>query len=527
MRFSIWMKLSCCGLLWATSPAFAQSHRVLPINSQALHAWFAAPVAQTATHIHSREFNGWRSLDISIDGVIEFTDDDRDVKSLSPDGHFRVEEGTWFGGRSYEVKADAAGNLTKTYSLGWSAKALDSDGRAWLARMLPEVIRNSAAGAPQRIARLLHQGGPQAVLSEVGVIRNDAAKRIYLEELFSETSLTDEQLKEAARLIRKISSDGEKAQVILFVEAKYFNDDLRWQLFDAVASISSDGDKRRVLSDIAEKDGDRPETAISIARTARSISSDGDKAAVLMDIADQYRTNDELRGAYFAAVNSISSDGDHARVLSKLLSENVQDSETLDAVLKSAERISSDGDKANVLTRAIPRYMDDEPIRIAFFDTANSISSDGDHRAVISALLQRSGLAAATLADIATSARRISSDGDKARVLIELAGDNIDPIREPFFAATNSISSDGDRRRVLQTVLDKSGTSDAIAITAIESAARLSSDGDKSSVLLDAVDRYSSHLEVNTALRKALEGMTSDVDYRRVMTALNSHSASR
>ena len=46
--------------------------------------------------MHISEHNGMTSFDLRIDGTIEFTDDDRDVKSLSPNGHFRLEEGGWF-----------------------------------------------------------------------------------------------------------------------------------------------------------------------------------------------------------------------------------------------------------------------------------------------------------------------------------------------------------------------------------------------------------------------------------------------
>jgi hypothetical protein len=84
------------------------------------------------THMEMTTRNGLTSLSVKIDGAIEFTDDDRDVKSLSPGGHFRMEEGTWLSGRVYDVKADSAGNLTKTYSVGSSVKPLDSEGRAWL-----------------------------------------------------------------------------------------------------------------------------------------------------------------------------------------------------------------------------------------------------------------------------------------------------------------------------------------------------------------------------------------------------------
>jgi beta-lactamase regulating signal transducer with metallopeptidase domain len=478
------------------------------------------------THMQMTTRNGWTSLSVKVDGTIEFTDDDRDVKSLSPGGHFRVEEGTWLSARVYDVKADSAGNLTKTYSVGGSTKPLDPEGRAWLERFLPQMIRDSAIGAGPRVTRILRQGGPQAVITEIGLIHSDGSKRIYLEQLFSQATLNAEQMKDAARLIRGISSDGDKAQVLVTVDGKYFTGDLRPYLFEAVRSISSDGDKRRVLSDIVKKDAGSADTFASVARAAKHISSDGDKAEVLIEMTDSYRANDGLDMAYFEAVNSISSDGDHARVLSKILAAHGDDRDTLAWALRSAEKISSDGDKARVLKEAVSRYSDDEVIRKAFFDAANSISSDGDHQQVLVALVHRQGIGAGTLGGIAKSAQRISSDGDKARVLVELAGANVEPVRDDFFTAADTIHSDGDHSHVLISLLDKPGTSGATAIAAIQSATRISSDGDMGRVLLDAADRYSKDPVVNAALRKAVENLHSDGVYRSVMSEITRHGGS-
>jgi beta-lactamase regulating signal transducer with metallopeptidase domain len=477
-------------------------------------------------HMHMTEHNGTTSFDVQLDGKIEFTDDDSDVKSLSPNGRFRREEGGGFSGRTYEVKADSAGNLTKTYSVGRTTKPLDDEGRAWLSHLLPLIIRESGIGAPARVARILRQGGPQAVLTEIGLIHSDGSKRNYIEQLFSQAQLNTAQLEDAAKLIQGISSDGDKVQVIITVDSKYFTPDLRPYLFKAAESISSDGDKRRVLSDIAQKDAGSPETLLGVARAAHHISSDGDKAEVLIEIADHYGSSDELRGAYFDAVDSISSDGDHARVLSKLLAAHGSDRDTMVRVLRSAERISSDGDKARVLIEAVSSYTDDDSVRKAFLDAANSISSDGDHQHVLVALTRRQGIATATFSGIANSAQRISSDGDKARVLEELTSANIEPFHDAFFAATDSINSDGDRSRVLLAVLDKPRISTAMVIGAIHSATGISSDGDKGRVLLDAANRYSKDPSVNAALRQAVESLHSDGEYRAVMTELARHAGS-
>jgi beta-lactamase regulating signal transducer with metallopeptidase domain len=472
------------------------------------------------THMEMTTRNGFTSLSVKIDGAIEFTDDDRDVKSLSPGGHFRIEEGTWLSGRAYDVKTDSAGNLTKTYSVGSSVKPLDTEGLAWLGRLLPQMIRDSGIGAGPRVARILRQGGPQAVITEIGLIHSDGSKRIYLEQLFSQSALNTEQLKEAARLIRGISSDGDKAQVLVNVDGKYFTSELRPNLFEAAESIHSDGDKRRVLSDIVKKDAGSADTLLSVARTAKHISSDGDKSEVLIEMANSYRENDGLGMAYFEVVKSISSDGDHARVLSTILAAHGDNRETLSRVLESAEKISSDGDKARVLKEAVGRYRDDEFIRKAFIDAANSISSDGDHQQVLVALVHRQGIDAATIGRIAKSAQRISSDGDKARVLVEVVAANIAPVSDDFFAAADTIHSDGDHSHVLLALLDKPGTSPAVAIAAIQSATRISSDGDKGRVLMDAAHRYSKDPKVDAALRKAVESLHSDGEYRSVMSEI-------
>jgi hypothetical protein len=470
--------------------------------------------------------NGWASLSITMDGTVEFIDDDTDVKSLSPNGRFKLEDGGLFSKRVYEVTADAAGNLARSYSVGSRTKPMDDEAHAWLAHTLPQVIRDSGISAGPRVARILRQHGPPAVLSEIGLIHSDGSKRVYLEQLFSQVTLNPSERKDAARLIRSISSDGDKAQVISTVDANYFTADLRSYLFDAADSISSDGDKRRVLSDVVNKDGGSLETLASAARAARQMSSDGDKAEVLIEMAGPYRPGGGVNMAYFDAANSISSDGDHARVLSKMLASHGDDLNTLTRTLLSAQRISSDGDKARVLKEAVAAYREDASVRQAFFDAANSISSDGDHQKVLVCLAQKKGIGSDTVGNLANSAQRISSAGDKARVLVELAATDLDPARDAFFAAANSINSDGDRSRVLMVVLDKPGISSSLAVAAVQSAIGISSDGDKARVLLDAADRYSGIPAVNAALRKAVESLHSDGDYRTVMSRIGRHEAS-
>jgi hypothetical protein len=65
-----------------------------------------------------------------------------------------------------------------------------------------------------------------------------------------------------------------------------------------------------------------------------------------------------------------------------------------------------------------------------------------------------------------------------------------------------------------------------MAIAAIQSATRISSDGDKGRVFMDAAHRYSKDTNVDTALRKAVESLHSDGEYRSVMSEITRRDGS-
>src|SRR5260370_34482285 len=91
---------------------------------------------ETTTHrsrIHWVNSNNHRRLDVEIRGVVEFTDDDADVKSLSSDGYVRIEESDGGTRREYEVKpGPSSGQLQKTYKVNGDVKPLDAQGKAWI-----------------------------------------------------------------------------------------------------------------------------------------------------------------------------------------------------------------------------------------------------------------------------------------------------------------------------------------------------------------------------------------------------------
>lgn len=485
-----------------------------------------APPAPPAPEPESRNWSAtWRengrSLELRVDGEVEFSDDDRDVKRLSPNGRFLIEASGGGPTKRYEVRADSNGNLTRIYTVDGRQRGLD-EAKPWLAGTLPEVIRETAAGAGERIQRIAQRGGGPAAIREIGLIRNDHSKRVYVHELVDRVHLNDRELSETMRLVRTIGSDGEKTQVLIAVAPKYLKAGLREPFFEAVDTLHSDGEHRRALISVAQSDPGE-ETATLASRSAARINSDGEKASALIQIA-RANMGDESARAWMKAVATIHSDGEKRRALTAMLAADGRPA-TIAAILRVASAINADGEKANLLIQAAGMSADWDLLRKPFFEAANSLHSDGEHARVLLAVLDRDP-SPATIAEVARSARHINSDGEKNRVLLRIARENLNDtsILSGFFEALDSISSDGEHARSLLVVAGKSSLPDQLVIAVVRSAEKIKSDGEKARVLLFVAQNYGRNRIVGQEIRSAAKSISSSGEYGRVIRALERES---
>ena len=118
--------------------------------------------------------------------------------------------------RSYEIRADSSGSLSRTYRVGGRAQTTDADAQAWAAGVMLTVIRESGVSAGLRIERLLRKGGPAAVLREVSEIHSDGSKKSYLRELVERGRLNDEQLRDVHQGVQEQSArTGDKTGLLI------------------------------------------------------------------------------------------------------------------------------------------------------------------------------------------------------------------------------------------------------------------------------------------------------------------------
>jgi beta-lactamase regulating signal transducer with metallopeptidase domain len=356
----------------------------------------------TSTSIHSSDdsddtsfqyisSSAGRCLQVALWGKVEFSDDERDVQSISRDGRLYVRERRPNADRELTVTPGDGGGPRYAYSVDGERASFDDEGRAWLADLLPTVLRESGLNARQRVARIRREGGVSAVLADIKRTQSTSAKRAAYDALLQEGTLSSD---EEARVARQAgtdlaSSDGELRAVLEAIGKRGHMAAPMAEAFGAaVEHMSSDGEKRELLQQYALK-GDRDMLLVSM-RQASSISSDGEKSEFLRATASRYLGNDDeqLRNAFFSVTNTISSDGEKHEVLNAVL-PYVQKPAILFAVLDAARQISSDGEKSELLVSILHKRVAMTPqLREAFMKTTRTLSSDAEYRRVMEAMLE-------------------------------------------------------------------------------------------------------------------------------------------
>jgi beta-lactamase regulating signal transducer with metallopeptidase domain len=201
--------------------------------------------------------NGDEKMQAEFEGSFDFTDDDTDVRQMSPNGWIKISDGAWLGRHSVEI-TDRGGQIEHRYYVNGLERPYEPEGRAWLRENLPRFVRNSGIDAPGRVARLLKSGGPPAVLAEIGHIDGNYVRGVYYRELLKQATLPPDDFR---KLLTQAGSemkhsDYDLAQLLLAALPEHPLDQRTGEAFFAAASsLRSDYDAGRVLQAVLKHNG--------------------------------------------------------------------------------------------------------------------------------------------------------------------------------------------------------------------------------------------------------------------------------
>lgn len=396
---------------------------------------------------------GSHRIRVELEGEVEFTKDDADIASIGGGGYFLIQEKKGRDSRELEVASNRGGSLEYYYFEQRREAEFDDEARAWLAEILPFVIRQSGMGAESRVHRLLGEGGVDRVLEEISLFDSDYGKRKYFGFLLSDDDFNAADAQKVFRHVgREIDSDYERAELLIRYAEYAHNDPNTLDAFmDAIRDIDSDYETRRVLSAIGTDRDLNEHYTSELLEIAGQMGSDYERAELLLELAQFSRDQPEIRKLYVDAVESISSDYEKRRVLTRLITPNMSDPEFIDRILVIARSIDSDYERAELLRELADRASDDNKLLRSYLDATMSIGSDYEKRRVLSALTFGDQLSDEMLLDLLDVAIDIDSDYEKAEFLIEFSRyySGSESLKDAYADAADTIDSDYERDRVL------------------------------------------------------------------------------
>jgi hypothetical protein len=322
--------------------------------------------------------SGPSTLQIDHFGEVTFTDDEQNIKSITPGGYFKLRHTSLSGYRAVHIDAPLAGALRRSYAVDNRQRPYETEGSAWLRRMMPRVIR-AGVGAGPRIDRILRTAGIAGVLRAIDRLEDDQARSLYFGYLLEKRALNDKDLVATLNhLARSLADDHQKATLLGSVRATYVrNEGIGRAYAAAAASIASDYQKAQLIGVIARHVPLNASRTGQLLTVAGTIASDFEKSQALRALIAAPVAEGAHFGRFVRMASTVRSDFEKSRLATDLIkAAQVLNETQYAAVLHLIGGIASDFEKGKALTSLLDRHMLAEKHYGLVLATIGTISSD-------------------------------------------------------------------------------------------------------------------------------------------------------
>ncbi|MTI33466.1 hypothetical protein [Xanthovirga aplysinae] len=405
------------------------------------------------TYIQHTYSNGVSKYSIKQRGEIELTEDEKDIKNISPGGYLKIEKTTFGNKRRLEITSDSRGEVHKKYFENRKELPFESEGKNWLSEILLEVIRSSGIDAENRVNRIYKKGKTSAVLREISLITSNSVKGDYFDYLLEKNDLNDQELIQIVEKIgSSITSNSTRAELLEDHSRVFLDNDKKAKAFFAVLSkLSSNTERGEVLRHIVDDHKLSHSMYIDLLKATGKLSSNYERAEVLEEVNEIFIDKPQAYEAYFRVIDGMSSNTERGNVLTDLLEDNNLSAGCLKRLLESTRKISSNTEKGNILEEFIPYFENDKSLIPVFFQTINSVSSNTEKGNILRSLIYENDLKAEAQLELFKSAKALESNTEKGQVLA-LAMKRMslnEQAHLALFDAINSLHSNTEKGRLL------------------------------------------------------------------------------
>jgi hypothetical protein len=407
--------------------------------------------------------NNWLSwfdtedYDVRYEGKIEFTDDDKDVKSISAGGYLIIKIRTFGVPRSVEMRSDNNGNLKKEYFVGGKSINFEPEGKKWLSEILIDVIRDTGIGCDTRTKRIYEKRGIEAILNDIEQNSSDFISSKYYTELLSFKDLKPEEYSKIFNSIANhISSDFEKAQILKKIQPQIMeNEGVSASFYRAAESIDSDFEKSQLLQLLSNNSTIKDKQLDFFMQVVRNIDSDFEKSQVLKSLIPSASINENTIKIYMSEVRNIDSDFEKGQVLNTYLQKKNCGNNSIADILSVLASFDSDFEKANILKKIAPKIDNNTRLLSLFEEVFNTLSSDFEKSGVLISLIKIPTIDDNMLNTVLNMTKTLDSDFEKSNVLTKIApkiSTSSAELKNKYRDIAKTISSDSDYGKVLRAI---------------------------------------------------------------------------
>ena len=396
--------------------------------------------------IHVKD-NG-KDFKIEYEGDFTVSNDDKDIIAISNGGFIEITKTSFGNRRRVVIESDRNGNLIRKYFVGRSEKDYNPDGKAWLAEILPEIVRTTAIAAESRVERFYKKGGANAVLSEIRKMDSDYVKAAYFRILLHYDLNTNELTSLVKTAGDEIKSDHYLSGILRENQKAFLaNSQTITAYINATKSIESDHYVTGVLKEVISDSSISDNQMDSLLEISKSVKSDHYMTQILTEVMDNRELNSQNVAKIISLSKDIQSDHYKTEVLKKVIHKSGLPKDAYNAFIRTLEDIQSDHYVTEVITELFENKFDSSSSSFNSLLSLieNNIGSDHYATTIYKKLAKNNSLSENQLVSVFNSATKIKSDHYLSETLKAFSAQvkrSSEKVKSAYRTAAKSINSD-------------------------------------------------------------------------------------